>query len=146
MRGVPEQTSNREVGIRLDCAQQGENFQLEIGGVGSQLERQWAWKMELGDQQCVQGPPVALCVWSLVFREEMGHMFGDTTWTVCRGLGSDPIYEEVGSKEAEDANGPSMASLFPENRLVLEAGATHSSLCSQTRLGAQQCHHTVSVG
>lgn len=85
-------------------------------------------------------------------------MFGDTTWTVCRGLESDLIYEEVNSKETEDANGLSIVSLFPEDQLALEAGATYrryATLYSQTPLGtqvaflwlgAQQCYHTVSVG
>lgn len=71
------------------------------------------------------GKPEALPVWSLVVREEMGHMFGDTTWTVCSGLRSELIYDEVDSKEAEDASGPSTVSLLPEGRLAPEAGATY---------------------
>lgn len=81
-------------------------------------------------------------------------MFGDTTWTVCRGLERDLIYEEVDSKEAKDENGLAIVSLLPEDRLAPEAGATigDTVLCSQTPLGtqvaflwlgAQQCHHIV---
>lgn len=49
-------------------------------------------------------------------------MFGDTTWTVCRGL---EVYEEVDSKEAEDENGLAIASPLPEDWLAPEAGATY---------------------
>lgn len=55
----------------------------------------------------------------------MGHMSGDTPWTVCSGLRSDLIYDEVDSKEAEDASGPSTVSLLPEGRLAPVAGATY---------------------